>query len=167
MITQQEIRGKILQRFCDKVKFGEPEECWEWQANLNNKGYGFFTPRTAVHSLAHRYIFIQLFGELPAGICVLHKCDNPKCVNPNHLFSGTKKDNMMDCSLKGRLSKKLGSCVGSQHGLAKLNEEKVIAIRLKLSNGGRATRTKVSVEYNVSRALIDHIANGKIWKHIL
>ncbi len=75
--------------------------CWEWQANLNNKGYGTCKINGKLTS-AHRVSYQIAYGLLPEKIHVLHKCDNPKCINPYHLFSGTHQDNMDDKKLKGR-----------------------------------------------------------------
>jgi hypothetical protein len=75
--------------------------CWEWQGQKNNTGYGRF--RVIGHNLAHRVSFSIFVGPLLGStMLVCHKCDNPPCVNPEHLFIGTQKKNMEDCSLKGR-----------------------------------------------------------------
>lgn len=85
-------------RFWIKVK--QTSRCWEWTAAINKYGYGVF--RLKGESLAHRISYQIFHGCLKEGIQVLHKCDNPKCVNPDHLFTGTHQDNMDDKSKKGR-----------------------------------------------------------------
>jgi hypothetical protein len=86
-------------RFWNKVN--KTKKCWEWLATKNNKGYG----RIQVNGksrLAHRISYGLKNGEIPRGLEVLHKCDNPLCVNPKHLFLGTHKDNLQDMAKKGR-----------------------------------------------------------------
>lgn len=86
------------ERFWAKVEKGP--DCWEWKA-FRNKGYGKFTYNGRMY-LAHRLSWILTNGPIPDGLGVLHSCDNPPCVNPDHLFLGTQLDNMRDASNKGR-----------------------------------------------------------------
>lgn len=94
-------------RFFEKVQKGQENECWLWTACRNDQGYGSaFTPR-GTHDKAHRVSWELHFGPIPPGqgphgTCVLHRCDNPSCVNPNHLFLGTNRDNAIDRQRKGR-----------------------------------------------------------------
>jgi hypothetical protein len=80
----------------------ETEGCWLWTGTINKAGYGQITPRKGHKALAHRLSWMMLRGDIPPGMCVLHHCDNPPCVNPEHLFIGTAKDNMQDMYRKGR-----------------------------------------------------------------
>lgn len=93
-------------RFWERVKKGSPNDCWEWQGMcLPETGYGVFTlGRQKVY--AHRYSYQIANGEIPEGLLVLHKCDNPPCVNPAHLYAGTQFDNMRDARERGRLRQK-------------------------------------------------------------
>lgn len=88
------------ERFWSKV-FKSPS-CWEWIAAKNEKGYGLFYTPELQNKKAHRESFEMHFGKIPSGKCVLHKCDNPACIRPNHLFIGTQADNMRDRFKKGR-----------------------------------------------------------------
>lgn len=90
----------IWSRFWTKVSVKLPDDCWEWKANTG-KGYGMFW-FGKVPMMAHRLSWIMLRGDIPEGMNVLHKCDNRKCVNPNHLFIGTQSDNVQDMIRKGR-----------------------------------------------------------------
>jgi HNH endonuclease len=85
-----------LERFIDKS-----DNCWEWTASTTKQGYGHLTFRYRT-LYAHRAMWECINGEIPDGLDVLHKCDNPPCVNPDHLFLGTHQDNMKDRDLKGR-----------------------------------------------------------------
>lgn len=83
------------------IKTGKEQECWEWMGRLNSKGYGRFCFQASLW-LAHRFSWMLERGTIPDGMNVLHRCDNRKCVNPNHLFLGTLSYNMKDCFAKGR-----------------------------------------------------------------
>lgn len=97
--------NNILERFIKKVNKNTQSGCWEWIACLNTNGYGdFFSgSRKTGHKLAHRVSWEIHKGQIAPGLLVLHKCDNPKCVNPEHLFLGTHRDNALDAKTKGRL----------------------------------------------------------------
>lgn len=95
--------GDVQKRF-ETMIVGIPwSGCWLWSGTLNNKGYGmFWTKQTENKCLSHRFAWEQARGAIPKGLCVLHKCDVPCCVNPEHLFLGSIKDNNKDMTLKGR-----------------------------------------------------------------
>lgn len=93
-------RGTLEERFWTKVQ--QTEGCWLWTASKNNKGYGKLTLSSGQKKLAHRVSYEIAYGKISDSICVLHKCDTPLCVRPDHLFLGTKADNNADMKVKGR-----------------------------------------------------------------
>lgn len=89
-------------RFNSKYRINETTDCWEWQAAKNNIGYGMFRWSSGIMRTAHRVSYELFKGPIPHNMCVCHKCDNPVCVNPDHLWLGTILDNMRDMEQKGR-----------------------------------------------------------------
>lgn len=100
-VIKEKLSAKSEMKFWAKVK--KSDSCWEWIAALNEKGYGVFGVGKQTDK-AHRIAWRLLIGEIPKRLFVCHKCDNPKCVRPNHLFLGTNHDNVKDMIAKGRNS---------------------------------------------------------------
>lgn len=96
------MRPSMEERFWSKVDLKGPDDCWEWQASKLPDGYGSFGVRSRVVDKAHRVSWVLKNGPIPDGMSVCHRCDNPPCVNPDHLFLGTQQDNMKDMVSKGR-----------------------------------------------------------------
>lgn len=97
----------VNERFDEKVDRSNPEGCWEWTGALSTNGYGKFKVRSHVQMRSHRFAFERAFGSLSSGLVVCHRCDNPKCVRPEHLFAGTISDNTRDMLNKGRRPKRV------------------------------------------------------------
>lgn len=89
-------------RFSNKYEINETTDCWEWTACTNNIGYGMFRWETGKMRTAHRVSYEMFKGIIPKGKIVCHTCDNPRCVNPDHLWVGTHQDNFDDMISKGR-----------------------------------------------------------------
>lgn len=132
--------------------------CWEWTASLNGWGYGQVSFRGARVG-THRISWILTNGDISDGLLVCHKCDNPKCVNPDHLFLGTQQDNMTDMISKDR------HAAGSKDGRAKLNETTVVDIRKEYSLG-ETTHKLLAIKYGVSQSAIRFIIIRRTWKHV-
>jgi hypothetical protein len=113
-------------------------------------------------SLAHRVSWSISNGPIPVEMCVLHRCDNPSCVNPEHLFLGTQKDNIADMVEKGR--NKSPGVKGQSHHSAKLNNAGVHKIRERLAAG--ITQRAVAKEFKMSPGAINRISRGFAWAHI-
>lgn len=109
---------------------------------------------------AHQYIYLINFGKIPKGLLIRHKCDNPSCINPNHLELGTIQDNISDRVNRGRQIK------GSQVYSSKLTEEDVRQIKVELKNPFRGQNKELSDRYNVASGTISNIKSNKTWSHI-
>lgn len=151
---------KLRQRFWAKVKRGKANECWEWLASTYGNGYGRVKVEGRVES-AHRIVWSLTHGPIPDGLCVLHKCDNPGCVNPYHLFLGTHADNMADMKKKHRGRGQLKP--GELHLCAKLTLRQVKTIRKEGSKPG-VTQTALATAFSVSQSHISRIILGRRWQ---
>lgn len=149
----------VSERFWAKVQKGKKDECWQWLAHCSRDGYGMLNVNNFADR-AHRVSWRLHFGEIPKGIYVLHKCDNPPCVNPDHLWLGTQADNVRDMNEKGR---ERGS-KGEAHPNAKLTAKQVKEIR-RLYDGG-LQQNRIAEMFPVSSRMIWHIVRRLNWTHI-
>ncbi len=118
----------LSDRFWTKVKKAGKDKCWLWTAGMDENNYGMLRNGTKMER-AHRVSWMLNKGLIPNNIHVLHNCDNPQCVNPNHLFLGTNLDNIADKVRKGRQSRKGHGKKGIEAPNAKLTDEQVDYIR--------------------------------------
>lgn len=150
------MKKTIKERFESKFKEGKCSECWDWTAGKHRQGYGQFK-LDGRQQLAHRFSYQLYIGGITDGLCVCHKCDNPACVNPSHLFLGTQNDNMHDCANKGRSF----DSSGEKNGMSKLTEEDVRTIRTMYASGAR--QADIAREFGVSRSTIYLIVHNRHW----
>lgn len=129
--------------------------CWVWQKGIQSYGYGtVWYGETRSRRLAHRVLYELHRGPIPDGLFVLHRCDNPPCVNPDHLFLGTARDNAQDCVSKGRWPSKAGMN-------STLTPKAVQDIR----TSGESQKV-LADRYGVSQSTISRAKNGKCWSHV-
>lgn len=146
-------------RFWSKVDKSAGEDgCWEWAAFRDRFGYGKIRVQGR-YTLSHR-LSAAMAGLDVEGLCVCHRCDNPACVNPAHLFAGTQADNVRDMLEKGRGSK----AKGRDNGQSKLTEENVVEIKARLKAG--ESQRSIAKGFSVSQMTVCDINTGKHWKHV-
>jgi hypothetical protein len=149
----------VEERFWRYVQ--KTESCWEWVGNKGRFGYGriqeFGVSGKTVQ--AHRLSYQMHVGPIPDGLFVMHKCDNPSCVNPGHLQLGTPRDNTQDMIAKGR--KRVVAPVGEGNGKSKLTAELAKYIKSSLS-----TNAELARELNLSPNCIRGVRTGRTWKHV-
>ena len=154
------VRGTMEDRFWAKVDRRSEDECWEWQASLDSRGYGNFgVPNEAgryVMQRAHRVAWELTNGPLQGSLQHLcHTCDNRKCVNPKHLFVGNPKINMADCVAKGRLNDR----GGENNPRAKLTADDVRAIRASTE-----PLSALAAKYGVAKSVVGYARRGITWR---
>lgn len=150
---------KLVSRFWSKVSIKSLADCWEWIAGKDRDGYGKFKVG-GVDRIAHRLIWESFYGEIPHGLNVCHHCDNPGCVNPEHLFVGTHADNAADRGSKNRQAK--GEQCASN---VILTADEVVRIREEYSNGG-ISQTVLGEKYGVARTTVGNIVRRENWAHV-
>jgi hypothetical protein len=157
------LRTPVEDRFWPHVDKGTPDECWPWNAGVDLSGYGriWAATESGKPDGSHRVSWRIHNGPIPAGLFVCHRCDNPPCCNPGHLFLGTNEANMADMVRKGRAR----SLKGSENRSAKLHESQVRDIRRRYIKGDRfCGQVGLAAEYGVSGTAIADVVHGRTWK---
>jgi hypothetical protein len=150
--------GPDIDRLKAKVSVNEETGCWMWTASVNTNGYGQFRYQGRPWQ-AHRASWLLHNGDIPEGLYVLHRCDTPLCVNPDHLFLGSQSDNLLDAVGKNRWNS--GRLSGEEHGRSLVNEDDVRAIRASTE-----TIRKLAAQYGISVGAIQHIRKRRSWQHV-
>lgn len=188
------INGTLRERFWDKVQTGPG--CWAWLAHKNNKGYGMIQPGGKGNKvLAHRVAWVLLRGPIPEGKNVLHRCDNPQCTNPEHLFLGSHRDNMLDKHAKGRAYPEgwLENCQKAAKRRAKPKQDpkeggneatrftsdrsrgeanvkaKLTAsqvLELRAASAVGESYSKLALRFGITQGMVGHIVRRTCWTHI-
>lgn len=155
VVFSEDTMGKkpqTIENVLSKLELGA-NGCFVWTGTKTGEGYGKLTWGSKRRS-AHRIIYESLVGPIPKGMFVLHRCDNPACVNPNHLFLGTAQDNSNDMKAKGRQAKGSQAC-------SKLCESQVVEI-LSHKQAGMSTPS-IAQKYGVTTRTVRKIIRGSIW----
>lgn len=165
MIEHSGDKGK---RFWSKVN--KTDDCWLWTAAVSNpkipeqidesRAYGIFWDGKRLVS-AHRFMYELKRRTLRPGEIVMHLCDVPRCVNPEHLQAGSQSDNLRQAVERGR--HRTNPCYGSRHSGSKLTEKKVECIKQMAADG--LTHRVIAKHFGVAYSLITRIVSGKIWRH--
>lgn len=147
-----------IERFNSRVEKIPFSECHWWTGYLGASGYGKIVVN-GKYVGAHRFAYENFVGPIPSGLFVCHKCDERSCVNPNHLFVGTQKENIDDMYNKGRDRK----AEGEDHYRSKLTEKDIVRIR---SLDGLASHRQIARLFGTGQQNISCIISRKYWKHV-
>lgn len=152
-ITTKFGNDKTISRFWSMVN--KTESCWLWTGGKMPNGYANFHIERNKSWRVHRFSYWLANGEIPPGKGVLHKCDVRHCVNPDHLFIGSQKDNLQDCKSKGRTT------TGTRNAMARLDNESVLKIRSAVGS-----QRQIANMFNVHQSTVSNVINRKSWTHI-
>ena len=151
----------VADRLWARVEIRGPDDCWEWQGSKHWRGHGQIGLGRRSDGLGYTHVVAWQDAngrQVPAGMCIRHKCDNPPCCNPAHLEIGTQLDNLRDMFDRRRHS-------FGEHHATKLSESDVVVIKEKI-RGGIPHRV-IAGQYGVSRSMVGAIGLGKRWSHVL
>jgi hypothetical protein len=151
----KQVPQRLFDRIGSQYHVNPTTGCWEWSGSKDKDGYGKIHAREngiLVRFSAHRLSYMLHNGDIPEGLWVLHKCDNPSCINPDHLFLGSVKDNVRDMNGKGR------------HRKEKLTEPEVMEMYRSHQNGVSAYQ--IAAKFGISHNHAWKIVTGKAWVHL-
>ena len=150
-------RLSVRERILNHSEMDYVSGCWIWTACIGTKGYGMLTVKNKSRR-AHRLSYEAFIGPILDGLHVCHRCDNPACVNPDHLFLGTNEDNLADRMMKDRSTK------GERHPFAKITNEQAMEI-IRLIQSGLSDKN-VSLLTSISKRIVRSIREGVTWNHL-
>lgn len=159
LLAPKTLQDEILRRLIDNAELNTENDCWEWTGGVF-KSNGRACLSLGKRHLAYRLMYVLQKGPTN-GLLVLHRCDNVLCINPEHLFLGTNKDNSTDMILKGRQRNQDGSL----NSMAKLDEDKVRIIKQMLREG--YTQRAIAKEFGVHFGTISLIKLGYTWSYVV
>lgn len=148
----------VTERLFTKTK-PTPDGCLQYIGKVTKDGYGSIKIAGKAIS-AHRASYQLVYGSIPVGLYVCHRCDNPLCINPFHLFAATHKENMADMRHKGR------SLTGEKHPKVKLSESQVVELRTRYRQGN-ITQVRLAEEYGIGETQVWRIVHNIKWKHLV
>ena len=157
------ITAQAIVNFDSRVYRNGKKACWEWIGIVHGAGYGLFAWRYESKQYfldAHRFSHLIYKGTIPDGLDVCHSCDNKRCVKPDHIWTGTRQENMMDAWQKGRMH--IGDHRGEKNGNAKLTAAIVAEIRRR-HRKRIVTAKMLAGEFGVGKGTIDAILQGRSW----
>lgn len=163
------MRAPLAERFWAKVDKVDASGCWLWTAGKDAYGYGVFQAGPTIRgshvgrAKAHRVAWELTNGPIPSGLGVLHRCDNPSCVNPSHLFVGTQAENMRDMDAKGR--RVSTPTVGERNCNARLTTDAVRVIRF-LREETCLSSSQIGTLFGVDRTTVRKIWRRLSWAHV-
>ncbi|GAB6170593.1 HNH endonuclease [Paradesulfitobacterium aromaticivorans] len=146
----------VEERFMSNVQ--KTDSCWIWTGHKANGGYGIFHANHKSY-IAHRFYYALHHGPIPEHIKACHKCDNPACVNPDHIFLGTQSENLRDAVMKGRRN-----MLGEDNPFSKLTEDNVLSLRRLYANG--ITKAELARRFQLSKTHVGRIISREVWAHI-
>lgn len=155
-----------IERYRSRIKASivvDDRGCWIWQKKKARNGYGDFAFGGGKNGRAHRVSYEVFIGPIPHSMDVCHRCDVRACVNPEHLFAGSRSENILDASAKGRVSR-THQKKGSNHPSAKLDENKVTEVLRRLDAGD--AKAAIARDFGVSDRIVLLISRGELWRHV-
>lgn len=152
----------MIERFWEKVKCSTEDACWDWIGAIYTKGYGAFNMGYGKGNMvAHRVMWELVNGPIPKGMFVCHHCDNPRCVNPAHLFLGTAKDNTADMTAKKRYNGRF-----KNGGIAPTRKFSSEQVRLIREEYGKLNQYELADKYGVRQSTIGRIIRREVYQEV-